>query len=380
MRGIHKGTLAGILAATALLASAAPAAAAPPYVASGMGAGGTCSVAMPCAFSEALAQANPGELVQLKDDSPFMLAVSLQIQGEIVEALVPGTRPEFVSTNGSGLSIFQNGQLRDVKLSISGMGGGDIAFSFQDGGLAERIEVIAEATLAGGTGALVKEGGLLRDSVVWAKSPSGAALRAGSDPGTFQNVTAVASGAGSVALLADSAYGLPQAATVRNSILLGATDIVLSGGLAPPMDIVINIDHSNFDTVMGEAPNQVVNRGPGNQSTIPNMPGIIGGDFAPAPGSVTTDAGALSPTLGPLDFNRGARVVNAKGLCDALPDIGAHEIQAAVPAPASCTPLAPAAAAALTPVAAVTKKCKKGRKLVRKKGKLKCKRKKKKKR
>jgi hypothetical protein len=99
-------------------------------------------------------------------------------------------------------------------------------------------------------------------------------------------------------------------------------------------------------------------------------------DYHLLPGSPLIEAGnPASPAAGALDLDGGTRAVDGNGDCIIRRDVGADEF---VTAPPNCS--SPAAAPLpLAPGSTTTRRCPKGKKLKRVKGKRKCVRKKRKK-
>lgn len=182
------------------------------------------------------------------------------------------------------------------------------------------------ATAGSGTGAILREGALLRDSVAQADDVGGAAVVVRQAPvlgAALRHVTAIADGPGGTGLVADAGPG-PTLAVVENSILRGAAlDIAGTANGArvssPPTGAAITTDHSNYrpDRVQlaGGASHDA---GPGDQSADPLF---AAGDpmFHEAGGSPTIDAGASDPAAGAQDIDGQARVQGP------APDIGADE-------------------------------------------------------
>ena len=169
--------------------------------------------------------------------------------------------------------------------------------------------------------------------------PGASAITALADA-KLRNVTAVASGTGTSALLG-LAGTAPRAVSVKNSILRGdaaANDVtILPGAPAPfnpgdpfcttlpslclptvPADVVIN--NSSFRGATGS-----LNAASGsNQTDDPKFTDAAAGNFKPLAGSPVIDAGVSDPDNGTVDIDGRPRKSGA------AVDIGAHEF--AVPA------------------------------------------------
>jgi hypothetical protein len=156
---------------------------------------------------------------------------------------------------------------------------------------------------------------------------------AGSTGSTVSNVTAIASGVNSAGIQsrysdsADESHTL----TLGNSIAEGASDLRTEDG---PGTARIVVSNSNFDSAKAASAGTIA--GPANQTAAPLFVDAASGDYQPAVGSPTIDAGA-SGELGPFDLAGNPRVQGA------APDIGAYEFAPpppALPATGTLTALA----------------------------------------
>jgi hypothetical protein len=348
----------GVAALFALAAGPASAVAADAY-ASPTGTG-DCSAGNPCSLHAAVSTVTGGDDVLLADGTYTINAAtgSLFLSDSTLKPSVPGTRPRINAVEGRNVVSDGSGRLEDVTIDASGLSPGTAALEFTGGGRASRVGVIASGVSP--IGVFMVGAAELLDSTVWTTSTAGKAIRTGIGGAIIRNVTAVATGSGSVGLHAQGEGGIPQSTGVVNSILRGAmTDLLAT---ATPDDASIDVDYSDYVTTSDAPPDAEINEGPFNIAGAPLFRNASVGDFRQCPGSPTIDKG--TGTLSTIDFDGDARSLGA------APDIGADEFTGAdCPAPDTSTPPAPT-----TP-----KKCKKGRKL--KKGKcVKKKRKKRKKR
>ena len=128
-------------------------------------------------------------------------------------------------------------------------------------------------------------------------------------------MTAIASGGNSAGIQSrynDSIAGT-HTLTLTNSIAEGASDLRTEDGSGTGRIVVSN---SNFDTTKAATAGAIT--GSANQTAPPLFVNAASGDFRPAPGSPTIDAGAPGD-LGALDLAGNPRVLGP------APDIGAYE-------------------------------------------------------
>ncbi len=291
-----------------------------------------------------------------------------------------GTKPELQLTGtaaGQGI-VFgagaSGGKLRHLKLEAPGgavavsalapVAVSDVDVNARGPGIAtspgvpgastiRRSRISVASPFGGETGLRLDAGTVVSDTLVRADSPAaqpgGSAIASAGDS-RFRNVTAIASGTGSRALLV-RAVNSTRVVSVKNSILRGdsaANDLVVQMGapaVFPPNSIQctlafdpavcvdtqtsnLTIDHSNFRAATGP-----LNAASGsNQTADPQFTNAAGGDFRPKAGSPAIDAGINDPDNGPTDLDGLARSV---GLA---PDIGAYEFVPPPPAEQPTTP------------------------------------------
>ncbi len=137
----------------------------------------------------------------------------------------------------------------------------------------------------------------------------------GSTGSTVSNVTAIASGANSAGIQSryNDATGGTHTLTLTNSIAEGASDLRTEDSAGTGRIVVSN---SNFDSTKAETEGAIT--GSANQAAPPLFVNAASGDYRPAPGSPTIDAGAPGE-LGALDLAGNPRVLGS------APDIGAYE-------------------------------------------------------
>ena len=273
---------------------------------------GACHAADPCRLDHAIGAAAAGDEVIV---SPGTYAV-----GTRLEALVPITlhgvagspRPRLVGTSGLSSSVLTSkagGVLR--RLAIEATAAGREALNMQ-GGRAEDL-LLVSATGDGAKIVSAQAGTLLRDSVVrtMGKATGTAALKlheSGDDGDVMlRNVTAVAGG---------------QATGVRCEVKEGDATLVntlVRGGArdidASKHDARCSASYSSFRAALSPG----VSSGPGNQQAAPLFRDAAAGDFRPAAGAPTIDAGVADALLGAVDPAGCPRTLGG------APDIGAYE-------------------------------------------------------
>ena len=208
--------------------------------------------------------------------------------------------------------------------------------SFKAGGTVRHLAIEASATLqdaltleaslgedlvlsaSGGDGGKVQGKGstttILRDSVVrTAAAGSGlAALKlreaGGGGDVALRNVTAIASGSGSTGVRCETTVGR---STLVNVIVRGVARDIDASTTGARCDA----SYSSFRPALSPG----LPTGTANQSQEPAFVDAAAGDFHPAAGSPTIDAGTTDPLLGPSDPDGRARASGA------APDIGAFE-------------------------------------------------------
>ncbi|MCW2986457.1 MAG: hypothetical protein JWR63_4027, partial [Conexibacter sp.] len=288
-----------------------------------------CSVATPCRLSYASGAATAADDVQLLDGTyPGPSAVT---QGAGTLGPAPGAHPVL----DQAYVQFGGTSVHDLRMTgLLGLGTGVVA------PVAERLVV---HSAFGALTTVQIQRGTLRDSVVTNDVDSGAAVVASgvaapADVMTVENVTAIATGAGSTGLLVrtDGLYPddtlHPTAVAVRNSIMRGtANDVAASTSdlFTHPGRIDLSVAASNFRTSYAHnlAGGALV-LGDGNQTGAAQTDAAA--VFAPGDpddhqrlGSPTIDAGVPGPATGSRDIDGDARISEG-GL-----DIGADEMLAA---------------------------------------------------
>jgi hypothetical protein len=182
--------------------------------------------------------------------------------------------------------------------------------------------VVAEAASGAHAVSLVgsANGTVLRNSVAYVRSGSGNAVNitgtGGGRTTTVLGVTAVSAGGSAIVASGNAPT------TIRNTIARGVADIDASSSPA--------VSYSNYRAANVTG---ALSAGAGNQTASdPLFVNQAAGDFRPADGSPTIDAGAADAAAGTKDAAGAARTVGSSI------DIGAHEKQAPPPPPADPPP------------------------------------------
>jgi hypothetical protein len=324
--------LALATAVSVALLAVAPAAQAAPRYASPGGSGTECSAGSPCSLEEAVKKAKSGDEVIVTagayslpaPTSPPVESTNVSIHGEL-----GGPMPT-ISGSFLGPAIFSTSagaRLSYLDITNTAKFGGATACG--NGGSIDRMR----AASLGDNVATVQQIGTcaVRDTVIRAAGKESAALQSsssaeGSTTALARNVTAIATGEDSIAVLA-AFNGLltPGSFTldVKNVIASGAgSDLTAASAGQGPGKIVVS--NSNFDVATPNGESTITDAG-GNQSAPPLFVNAGAGDFREAAGSPTIDAGTADQ-IGPLDFDGNPRALGA------APDIGAFEF---VPLPAA---------------------------------------------
>ena len=297
---------------------AAPAAAAQRFASAMSSDGtGTCTTAAPCRLDHAIAGASAGDevIVQPGDysvTSALSAPVSMYLHG-----VAGQPRPRLIGTSnlgGTTLSFKAGGTLSHLAIESTASDRDALALASS---LAEDLVL----TSSGRDGARLEGNGprttILRDSVArsMAKGSDREAIdlrEAGSGGGdvALRNVTAIASGSDSTGVHCETKA--VQSTLVNVMVRGDAKDVDASPGGAR-----CSASYSNFRPALSPG----LPAGTGNQSQDPAFVNAAVGDFHPAAGSPTVDAGTGDLLLGATDPDGNPRTMGA------APDIGAFEYQ-----------------------------------------------------
>lgn len=246
-------------------------------------------------------------------------AANLDIHGE------SGQPRPVINLSGIARWALSSGTLSYLHFKVSG-GSGEAVNS--DGGTIDRVFMESS-----GIGASIPvcecASGLVRNSVFVTNNPGqpalGAEINGASRTGTYRNVTAYSSLAGSpaIAIQQIGSSGTLDF-TIDNAIAVntaGGAEVEADGPNA-----TIRFSRSNYRNV-STPQGGVIQHAAGDvqQTALPLFANPGAGDFGELSGSPTIDAGATDPLNGPLDFAGSPRTV---GGCT---DIGAYEFTGATP-------------------------------------------------
>ena len=368
---------AAIVLTTALLLAPAAANAANRYASPTGTALDSCADSMaPCSISRAVNFASSGDDVTLLGGVPpgsaYSTSNGLNIPTGVSVHGAPGARPVVNFSLGVGEDGFYvpvGSTLRDVVADSTSQ---QTALIDAIGGTVERVSAHSSGTgdynytCAGGTGAV------FRDSVCWFSGPA-ASNESNSSFAAFSQVSSDTVTLRNVTIFAPNANGLNSVSFNNQSMTVNATNVIARGGAADVKTSdfgsgiaqTVNLDHSNYATRDNSATGTITDPATGaNQTPYPAFVDAANGDFHEAStSSGTLDLGSATGLLpGELDADGAARVLGS------APDIGGYEF-APVATPVAQPPTAPTSH---------KKKCKKGSKLKKVKGKKKCVKKKKK--
>lgn len=310
-----------VILTCALGASASSAAAALRYAEPGGTGGEPCLQANPCDLQTAVEAAAvvDGDEVILLPGTYAEGADRLQPVDQIdLHGQAGSPMPTITSSADWGITSNVGGDLRIAHLRIDYTG--IIAGIQVRNGTVEGVFVESSGPIACDAG-----NGIIRDSVCWSTGTNAAAVSRNESGGTtsttLQNVTAIATGAGSSGLYLDASTSANNSIVGKSVIAQGAGQDV-SASSDPSSTATVTLDHSNYDTVTlwgSGTPTVTDPNTANNQVAEPVFVDAVAGDFHQAAASPTIDAGALGPSSGTTDLDGDPRTL---GLA---PDIGADE-------------------------------------------------------
>ena len=319
--------VAGPIAACLAVLAIAPVAQAAQRYAVPDGTGEACTQGAPCSLVEAIEKAGAGDGVIVTAGTYSVAAlIDSSAAGLAIHGDAAAAAPRIIGSLGGQALINLRGvgsALGHVDLINTATEG--VGARCFDGTRLERIR--ATGIGEGAAGAVAHPGCAVRDSLLQAQGTNSLGMeslgQAGSIGSTVRNVTAIASGENSAGIqsrYSDSAAGA-HTLTLTNSITEGASDLRTEDSLEGTGRIVVS--NSNFDSAKAETEGAI--GGSANQTAPPLF--VAPGDFRPAPGSPTIDAGAPGE-LGALDLAGNPRFLGS------APDIGAFEFVPPPPPPA----------------------------------------------
>lgn len=290
------------------------------------GTGAVCSQAAPCGIETAVegAVANDDVTVapgtyDLGNHDLFASVANLSVHGP-----AGGPRPRIVSSASVLRGLGANGTYRDLTI-VESSGNAEFGVFLRNGSLGERLEVTAAGTLGACT---ITNGVILRDSVCRSTAPSSFAIRdstGSNSTTTVENVTAIATGAGSEGIIVQAAGAVDVTMFLRNVIAQGEDFDVQAFTSAVGSSATATLVTSNYataDATIGPGTESVTSPGnpaAGNQVGNPVFANPAAGDFHQLNSSPTIDNGTTDSATGSLDLDGEQRVQGA------AIDIGADE-------------------------------------------------------
>jgi hypothetical protein len=314
-----------LAASLALLLGAGGAQAAQRYAAPD-GTGSACTQQEPCSLADAANGASNGDEVIVAageytiSGAPLNIVYTgLQLHGDF-----GGPMPRVVASLGGQPAIQLSGEgvvLSYLEVQNEETEGTGVRCT----GAGTRVERLSATGIGeGAAGAVAFPSCTVRNSLLQARGANALGMESlgtlGSTGGIVSNVTAIASGENSAGIQS-RATGGTHTLTLANSIAEGASDLRTEDSVEGPGRIVVS--NSNFDSAKAETEGAI--GGTANQAAAPLFVAAASGDYRPAPGSPTIDAGAPGD-LGALDLAGNPRLLGP------APDIGAYEFVPPPPA------------------------------------------------
>jgi len=318
--------LVGTAMAAATLAPCASAAA--QRYATPAGFGTTCSSADPCGVIEAVEGAGAGDEVIIKPGEYPLPGGFTDTAPITIHGVAGKPRPRLFFSGKGTLLLDDGSTLRHIEL-VRPTGNGVITAknATLDQVIARSGGYVATADVQNST---------IRNSIFEASGDGGRALRAEAigvpNNTALRNVTAIATGAGAVAVEASASLG------AGGNALIGATNVIARGGPggasfqagtdSSGAQATIGLGHSNYGatTPSTVGTNATTTSGGANQSAPVVFVDAAAGDYRQAPGSSTIDAGLDDVKNGGLDVDGDPRTIGTT-------DIGADEFVSAVATP-----------------------------------------------
>lgn len=327
MMGVR--VLSGVaLAAVLMLVGAAQASAAMRYAEpGGNGPAGSCPLADPCSFADAVEDASvqAGDQVILAagtyvDNNGITVSKDIEVIGPL-----NGPPARFESEADPALWLLSTGSMvRDIQIFKTGDKGQAVLVS---GGLLSRAEVDAPDAIACEVGSADPNNSVIRDSVCSSGGIAAVSItqdQPGNTFGVLEGVTAYSYGPGGSAI-----YSAGLGPGGQSSLII--TDTIAEGGTVADVRSItdnaggslstVTLANSAYGTVSEEGGGTATGIGaePTNVHSDPLFIDAAGLNLRQATGSPTIDAGS-SPVLGrPFDFEGNSRVLGGGA------DIGADE-------------------------------------------------------
>lgn len=332
-----------VLSVAVLLLVTAGTAAATDRHASPSGSGTACTLATPCSILEAIANATSGDDVFLAPGDYVAASVLYVPPGIDVIGSTDDPTSVSITSNESprAMEVSDTGTVSGIEIANTNAGASAVWVT-QGGQFSNSIA--RGEPITSGTGCYVFEGAI-RDSLCTGRSY---ALRAGSgaisETITLRNVTAIG---GDFGIGLDSSTG-SNTIDAKAVIASGTTTDVVATTTGVSDVSTVTLANSSFQTTQTSGPGTSTitpTDTNGNISADPFYVDAPNGNYRPAPGSPTINAGAFDVNSGTLDLDGNPRVQGS------AVDIGAYEAEGI--APAAPTISAPTAGLSNLPVSAV---------------------------
>lgn len=334
-------SLLGALLAVAASASAAFAA---QRHADPNGSGTDCSAAKPCDVTTAIDNAASGDEVIVRPGD-YPVADALNPPKQVTIHGVDGQpRPRILfNSQAHWLYIQQGSTLRHMEIHQKGWG---VALS----AWGSVVDQVVMTSAGPGFVTARIDGSTIRNSVVTASGPDSRAIQTSGwgystdVTSLYRNVTAIATGAGGVAIEADAGSAGKAFVNLVNVIARGPAFGLSAQTDSSGAKATISVAYSHRNGELRSGSNAEIVPGLGNVAAYPDFVNPATGDYRQAPGSPTIDAGLKAPFNGEFDLDGDSRAIGT------TTDIGADEF---APKPAE-QPSAPAPAPPATEPAAAT--------------------------
>jgi hypothetical protein len=373
----RRGWVTSLLVAFGVAFVAAPAHARQLFVTVSGTDQGSCESTSPCTPARAINEMARGADEVVVASGSYTITAPLVARDQVKVLGIAGQPRPVLTNDGSGVTNVQQApgssaiyEKRTLALEDQASAGrlrivqtGERAFALELQGTAA-TDVVAVATGNYGRAVLASSSGpdhaVLRDAIAFAGGGAATAIQTIAGNLRLRNVLALAPNVAGDALDIEGGgwcYGfscpgaVPAEVDAKNTILRGAlADAALTTSGYPGSYALLSIDHSNFRRAAVLAPGgngQLNDRG-ANQSAEPRFINSQAGDYRPASGSPTIDAGTADPENGAVDMDGNPRATGG------VVDIGPFEYIAPPPstdAGAPTTPTTPAPDTASTPPA-----------------------------
>jgi hypothetical protein len=309
--------LLAVAAAQAAFAPAAHAAATTRYASTtGLSTNDCLTAATACDLPTAFAALQNGDELIIAPGtytSPTHLwssAINLNVHG------VAGQGRPVINAPGNPALGFLGGGTQVTDLTVNATSGSGIAVTISS--RIERLQVRANDSFD--DACVVDFSSSIRDSLCVASGADASAIVVDGGNATMENVTAVATGAGSHGLEVPNDYGGTYAVTLRNMILAGAASDINLTAPTGAGTVSVTATSSNYDSLTpATLPASESATAPGTGGNQTAAPVFTDAAFHEAASSPTIDKGTTVVDLGPYDLDGNARKLGS------APDIGVDE-------------------------------------------------------